>query len=162
MLVIDYSIGSALVLRFIAHAPGFESFGAEIAWETGLRGGSVYKVLDLFTRRGVVEVTRVVPARHGTPRRYVQLTEVGRELAAEWSVMRRVTLAAERLRETAAALSLPRGNSLSRVAATLDKDDLTWVTFDVDKLVEAVLGRSDGRRAGCDGVVSVQQAGSRP
>ena len=129
-----------MVLRSIAHAPDFESFGAQIARETGLRSGSVYKVLDRFTQRGVVEVTRVVPARHGTPRRYVQLTEVGRELAVEWCVMRRATLAAQRLRETAAALSLPRGNPLSRAAATLDRHDLTRVAFDVDTLVEAVLG----------------------
>jgi DNA-binding PadR family transcriptional regulator len=127
-------------LRVIAHSPNFESFGAEIERQTELNGASVYGAIRRLVERGYLRVTREEPAKHGTPRRYVQLTELGRELAATWGVMRRETLAAERLRSIADVLRLPDGGRLQRAADLLDEHAPFEADFDPAALVDAILG----------------------
>ncbi|EHR53577.1 putative transcriptional regulator [Saccharomonospora marina XMU15] len=144
MSTINYSIVSARVLSAITHSPGFESFGAEIARRTGLRGPSIYKSLARLTERGFLQEARVEPARHGTPRRWFALTDAGRVLAVRWGVMRRETVVAERLRAVAAVLDLGADDPLSRAADLLDVPGVPGAEFDVNALVEAVLGPDGG------------------
>ncbi|MBB2505410.1 MULTISPECIES: PadR family transcriptional regulator [Amycolatopsis] len=132
------------MLSAITHSPGFESFGAEIARLTGLRAPSIYKLLARLAERGFVREARVEPARHGTPRRWFALTDAGRALAEQWGVMRRETVVAERLRAVAVVLDLGAGDPLFRVADLLDVPGVPGAEFDVDALVEAVLGSDDG------------------
>lgn len=127
----------------ITHSPGFESFGAEIARQTGLRAPSIYTSLARLAKRGFLREARVEPARHGTPRRWFALTDAGRALAEEWGVMRRETVVAERLRAVATVLDLGADDPLSRVADLLEVPGVPGAEFDVESLVEAVLG-SDG------------------
>ena len=54
--------------------------------------------------------------------------------------MRRETLVAERLRAVASVLNLGADDPLSRVADLLDMPGVPGADFDVDALVEAVLG----------------------
>ncbi|AHH98615.1 helix-turn-helix transcriptional regulator [Kutzneria albida] len=140
MHTINRSITTVTILRAIAHSPNFESFGAEIERQTELNGASVYGAIRRLTERGYLRVTRKEPAKHGTPRRYVQLTELGRELATSWGVMRRETLAAERLRIIADVLRLPDGERLRHAADLLDEHAPSDADFDPAALVNATLG----------------------
>lgn len=128
------------IVRAIAYSPNFESFGAEIERQTELNGTSVYRAISRLIERGYLQVTRKEPAKHGTPRRYVQLTKLGRQLAADWGVMRRETIAAERLRSIADVLRLPHSERLRCAADLLDEHASFDADFDPAALVDAILG----------------------
>ncbi len=97
-------------------------------------------MLGLLVKRGYLRVTRVEPARHGSPRRWVALTDEGRALATAWSVMRRETVAAQRFRDIVAVLNGPAEAPLRSSAVRLDERDVLDGGLDVSRLVDAVLG----------------------
>jgi hypothetical protein len=66
----------------------------------------------------------------------VALVDAGRALAEQWGVMRRETLAVERLRAVAAVLDLGADDPLSRAADLLDVPGVPGPEFDVDALVD--------------------------
>lgn len=140
MPTLNRSIPMQFVVRSLAHAPDHESYGEKITRETGLYATTVYTALNTLIKRGFVQRTRQERGAHGTPRRYVQLTAAGRDLARKWKVLSLEAAAAQRLRAIAEALDLPRGSELHRAADQLD--DAGWAVppFDSATLVAAVLG----------------------
>ncbi|WP_410646194.1 hypothetical protein [Amycolatopsis sp. cmx-4-54] len=137
---INRSISMQFIVRSLAHAPDHESYGEKIARETGLRSASVYGALNTLTKRGFAQRTREERGAYGTPRRYVQLTAAGLDLARKWNVLSLEATAAQRLRSIAEALDLAPGSALHRAADQLSDSSWAVPSFDSAAVVAAVLG----------------------
>ncbi|OXM56420.1 hypothetical protein CFP71_13405 [Amycolatopsis thailandensis] len=137
---INRSISLQFIVRSLAHAPDNESYGEKIAREAGITSSSVYRALESLIERGFARRTRQEPGAHGTPRRYVQLTIAGLDLARKWNVLSLEAAAAQRLRAIAESLGHEPGSDLHRAADQLVDSSWAVPPFDSAAVVAAVLG----------------------